>query len=397
MLLQLARRMLTETDPRLLLRFAWSFGVRGVRASRRFQAGLRRGDVFPPFIFISVTTACNLRCQGCWVSAEGGARHLDAETLDRIIRESKAHGSTFFGILGGEPLLHPDLFRVLRRHRDAYFQVFTNGTILTDEAVRAMRRLGNVTPLISIEGLEATSDARRGGRGVFRRALDGLERCRRHGLITGIATSVCRSNIAEVVGESFVRFAIRRGAQYLWYYIYRPVGPNPVPDLALSEDEILSVRRFMVEARKRAPILIVDAYWDAKGRALCPAAVGVSAHINPWGDIEPCPPIQFALDAVEGNGGLVDTIRGSAFLRAFRRFASETTRGCVLLERPDLLRAFLARIGARDTSGRGTGFDELAAMTPRPGHHMPGREIPESHWLYRFAKKHWFSGFGAYG
>jgi len=397
MLFGLARRMLTETDPRLLLRFAWNFGVRGVRASRRFQAGVRRGQIFPPFIFISVTSACNLRCQGCWVTVNGKAKALEAETLDRIIRESKAHGSTFFGILGGEPLLHPDLFRVLGRHRDAYFQVFTNGTLLTEEAVRAFRRLGNVTPLISIEGLEAVSDVRRGGREVFRRAIEGLDRCRRHGLLTGIATSVCRSNIAELVTESFVRLAIRRGVQYLWYYIYRPVGPNPAPDLALSEDEILSVRRFIVEMRRRAPILLVDAYWDAMGRALCPAAVGISAHINPWGDIEPCPPVQFAMDAVGGNGDLVDTIRGSTFLRAFRTLASETTRGCVLLERPDLLRAFLARIGARDTSGRGTGFKELAAMAPRAGHHIPGREIPESHWLYRFAKKHWFSGFGAYG
>ena len=28
--------------------------------------------------------------------------------------------------------------------------------------------------------------------------------------------------------------------------------------------------------------------------------------------------------------------------------------------------------------------------------HNPGNEIPEKHWLYRFAKKHWFFGFGAY-
>jgi hypothetical protein len=36
-------------------------------------------------------------------------------------------------------------------------------------------------------------------------------------------------------------------------------------------------------------------------------------------------------------------------------------------------------------------------MTCRAGHHLPGQEIPEKHWAYRFAKKHWFFGFGAYG
>ena len=29
--------------------------------------------------------------------------------------------------------------------------------------------------------------------------------------------------------------------------------------------------------------------------------------------------------------------------------------------------------------------------------HQPGQEIPEKHWMYRLAKKHYFFGFGAYG
>ena len=39
---------------------------------------------------------------------------------------------------------------------------------------------------------------------------------------------------------------------------------------------------------------------------------------------------------------------------------------------------------------------EFEAMTPRHSQHHPGQEIPEEHWAYRFAKKHWFFGFGAY-
>ena len=52
---------------------------------------------------------------------------------------------------------------------------------------------------------------------------------------------------------------------------------------------------------------------------------------------------------------------------------------------------------ARDSSGRGTAHAELAAMQVRPSHHLPGQEIPESSWAYRFAKKNYFFGFGAYG
>ena len=39
---------------------------------------------------------------------------------------------------------------------------------------------------------------------------------------------------------------------------------------------------------------------------------------------------------------------------------------------------------------------ELDAMTPRFDQWLPGEKIPEKHWMYRLAKKHWFGDFGAY-
>ena len=48
-------------------------------------------------------------------------------------------------------------------------------------------------------------------------------------------------------------------------------------------------------ARAKLPIGIVDCYYDHNGTALCPMTTGASHHINPRGDIEPCPLIQFAV------------------------------------------------------------------------------------------------------
>jgi hypothetical protein len=39
---------------------------------------------------------------------------------------------------------------------------------------------------------------------------------------------------------------------------------------------------------------------------------------------------------------------------------------------------------------------ELDAMTPRFSQWLPGEEVPERHWMYRWSKKYWFSDFGAY-
>ena len=41
-------------------------------------------------------------------------------------------GNVFFGIVGGEPFMHPHLLDMLAEHPDCYFQVFTNGQFITD-------------------------------------------------------------------------------------------------------------------------------------------------------------------------------------------------------------------------------------------------------------------------
>ena len=35
-------------------------------------------------------------------------------------------------------------------------------------------------------------------------------------------------------------------------------------------------------------------------------------------------------------------------------------------------------------------------MTVRTSQYNPGAEIPEKNWLYRLAKRYWFSDFGVY-
>lgn len=394
---RLGIRMLRETDPRLLWRFVYHCGWRNGRALRRFRKDVQQGRVVPPFIFLSLTNACNLSCRGCWVSRSEPARHMDPEVLHRILRQARARGTSFFGILGGEPLCYPGCLAALSQHSDCYFLLFTNGTLLTRDVAARLRRLGNVSPLVSIEGGTEVSDERRGGRDVYRRSMEALSLCREQGLVTGVATSLCRSNVNDLASREFAEDLVRRGVHYLWYYIYRPVGPDPAPELALGSEDIVRVRRFLVEVRRQVPLMVVDAYWDHEGHALCPAAAGVCGHIGPDGDLEPCPPIQFAADRVGRDDDAVRQFADSSFLAEFRGMAAAATRGCVLMEQPQQLLSFMEASGARDTTGRGTGRQELSRMHRLPSHDMRDGAIPERQWFYRMAKKRWFFGLGAYG
>lgn len=396
MIVRLASRILRTVDTRLLWKFALNFGIKGALSVERFKRRIRRGQFFPPFLYISILNSCNLRCQGCWVDVEAPREAIDLESLNRLIGDAKKHGNSFFGILGGEPFMHPQLLEMLAAHPDCYFQLFTNGQFITDEVAAALRSLGNATPLVSIEGRELVSDARRGRQGVFNKTWRGLENCLRHRLLTGVATSVCRSNIDELLTREWLQQLIDRGVHYVWFHTYRPVGPKMTSELALSEEQLVRVRRFIVSMRSTMPIGIVDAYYDHEGRALCPMATGISHHISPRGEIEPCPVIQFATDNIRDNGSVFDLMSRSAFLKDFREVAARATRGCIVMERPDLIRELVAKHGARDSTIRGAALAELEQMQPRFSQYLPGREVPEEHWMYRFAKRHWFSDFGAY-
>ena len=397
MSIALATRMVRSTDPRLLWKFGYNFGFKGMRSVQRFKKRLEQGQVFPPFLYLSIINSCNLRCTGCWVDVAAPRAKLSFEELDTLITSAKQHGNAFFGILGGEPFLHPDLIRLLDAHPDCYFQIFTNGHFIDDRMAAELRRVGNATPLISLEGNAEESDARRKRSDVYAKTLAGIEACRRHKLIFGVATSVCRTNFAHVVTERWVDELIRLGVHYAWFHTYRAVGPDAAPELALTREELRAVRRFVVETRNTKPIAFVDAYWDDEGRALCPAATGISHHVSPWGDVEPCPIVQFANEKIGDHGGDVfKTLTESRLLADFRRTAAGATRGCIVLERPDLLKDVVTRNGARDTTARKSALVELEAMRSLPSQSDPGHEVPEKHWVYRFAKKHWFFGFGAY-
>ena len=242
---------------------------------------------------------------------------MPPEMINSIIEAGKRQGSYFNGILGGEPLMHPELMNIFRVHPDCYFQLFTNGTMLTPKVTAELRSLGNVTPLISLEGDEAVADTRRGGHNIYNRTMDAISNSISEKLITGVAISVCKSNIDMALSDEFVNKLHDMGVLYLWYYIYRPAGSMPNYELALDQEEIYRLRKFIVEGRDRFPIVLIDAYWSAEGEPFCPAADGLSHHINPAGYIEPCPVLQISADKINPDSAK-SPYDGSVFLRDFR-------------------------------------------------------------------------------
>lgn len=393
-LIRLLYRSLTELSPRILYKAFRLWVWKGGFALSAYKKRLKNGDLFPPFLFFALTNACSLSCRGCWnrwVNPES----LDPEDVERTIRTCADQSAWFHTFLGGEPLMYPEIWKIIQKHPECYFQIITNAQILDHQAIEKIQKWGNITPLISIDGFARSNDARR-GEGSFRAATDACRELQKKRILYGVATVVNALNFDEVLSEQYVDYFIKTGAMYLWYYIYRPVGSDPAPDLALDADQIVAFRRRLLDLRKKMPIILIDTYWDAKGKAVCPAVKGLGFHIGPKGGIEPCPPLSVCKESLSSGPDLFRTINKSRFLRDFQKFAHSKTEGCVLLEAPTDLARFFREQKVEDQTG-GIFLNELDLSPERTSHHLPGREIPEDFWFYRILKKYLFFGMGAYG
>src|SRR4029453_11738310 len=114
-------------------------------------------------------------------------------------------------------------------------------------------------------------------------------------------TSLCRTNFDDLLTEKWVDRLIDLGVMYTWFHVYRPMGPQPNPELCLTPEQQLQARRFVVEMRAKKPIIIVDAYYHGEGQGLCPAAPGISNPFNRVGGIEPCPIVQFTKESIHAT------------------------------------------------------------------------------------------------
>jgi MoaA/NifB/PqqE/SkfB family radical SAM enzyme len=105
-----------------------------------------------------VTDDCNLSCGYCNEYIPG-APPVPLATLKARIDKLDALGVMVYDILGGEPLLHPDLFaliRYMKTKRQNIVILITNGFLLNAEKVAALNDSGLDLMQISVDSISPT-------------------------------------------------------------------------------------------------------------------------------------------------------------------------------------------------------------------------------------------------
>lgn len=321
--------------------------IMGLLRRRGFE---EKNGIRPPFtILISPTMRCNLQCIGCYASKYSKKEDLEFEVIDRIIREANELGCYVITILGGEPFIREDLFEIFKLHKDTYFQVFTNATLINEKLADEIAGIGNIYPCISIDGLEEYTDIRR-GKGTFKKLVKTMDLLRERGVIFGYSTMVTRENNELVVSDDFIDFLVDKNCFMGWYFAYMPVGKNPDLSLMPTPEQRLYRLKRINAIRDTKNIIISDFWNDAPLVGGCIAAGNQFLHINNNGDIEPCIFVHFAVDNIKEKS-LKEAFFSPLFtgIRKRQPYNENLLMPCMIIDNPHILREVVKESGAKPT------------------------------------------------
>ncbi|MGI6117372.1 MAG: radical SAM protein [Bilifractor sp.] len=319
-------------------------------SSKQFEIAEKYNCNVPWAILMDPTSACNLKCTGCWAAEYGHQLNLTYEDLDRIVTEANELGTYMFIFTGGEPLVRKkDIIRLCEAHPDSEFLSFTNGTLIDEAFCEDMLRVRNFVPAISLEGFEEANDGRR-GQGVYQKVMNAARLLKARKLAFGISVCYTSKNIDDVSSDKFIQGLVDMGALFVWFFHFMPVGMSATPELMVNPEQRVKMYHQVRHFRETFPIFAMDFQNDGQYVGGCIAGGRKYMHINAGGAVEPCVFIHYSNVNIH-DVSLLDALRSPIF-QAYhdnQPFNSNHLRPCPMLENPTELPKLVKATGAVNT------------------------------------------------
>ncbi|MFX1574750.1 MAG: radical SAM/SPASM domain-containing protein [Promethearchaeota archaeon] len=332
-----------------------------IRLARAYKKSRRvRGEEFlkglkvPPFLILSITSKCNLKCNGCYAAATGTLcnnnkkKSLNLEQWTKIIQEAKDLGIFGFIIAGGEPFLMPNLLELSEKFKDRLFLIFTNGIILGKQDFEKLKRLRNTIVIVSIEGDQNLTDERR-GRGVYYQVINTINELDSIGVISGISATINRNNFRFWMDPKNIDDLINKGVRLAFLLEYIPVD-NDI-ELMLTHDESTEFRNMILNYRETKQIFLIHSPGDEEYMGGCVSAGRGFAHVTPSGDLTPCPVSNIATHNLT-KSSLRDGLKSELFkiIRENEHLLETNGSPCALFSHPEELNDLVRQVKAYKTS-----------------------------------------------
>lgn len=351
----LAKNILKDVDHSLIKSLLLSLGVHaGFYGTKIVRANREKYKCNIPWIILfDPTSACNLKCKGCWSAEYGHSFQLSLDEMRSIVSQGKEMGTHFYMLTGGEPLIRKnDIVTLASENKECTFLIYTNATLIDQKFCDDIKKCGNITLALSIEGSKESNDFRRGD-GAYDTTVKAMELLKQNKILFGISVCYTNKNVESVTSDEFLDDMIEKGVKYALYFNYMPVGSDGQKELIPSPMQ----RKYMYMWLKRIrngktgkPIFVMDFQDDGEYVGGCIAGGRNYFHINSKGDIEPCVFVHYS-DSNIRNTTLLESLQRPLF-QAYRKgqpFNDNHLMPCPMLENPDILRRIIKETGAKST------------------------------------------------
>ncbi|MBE0653800.1 MAG: radical SAM protein [Bacteroidales bacterium] len=308
------------------------------RIFKEFYLNWKHRCALPRDLLIDPTSACNLKCKGCWAADYRKNSDLSYEKLDSILTEARKLGVMDILMSGGEPLMRKkDIIRLCEKHRKLTFGLFTNGTLIDETFADEMVRLGNLNVFISIEGFREETDFRRGD-GVYDKVIDAMDILRKKDIGFGFSACYHSKNYEIIASDEFLDFMREKGAWFGWLFNYFPIGSDADISLCCNAEQRSYVLKKIDLYSKKNKYTLID-FANSGHKAIgCVAAGNDFAHINANGDLEPCAFCHYS-DSNIHDMSLTEALKSPFFkrFRSMKPFSRNFLRPCPMMDVPDAL------------------------------------------------------------
>jgi Fe-coproporphyrin III synthase len=156
---------------------------------------LMMGSREPIIGSVEITNACNLRCRHCfwWATRSPHAELSVEDWRGRLRAEFKDRGILGIGVSGGEPMLRPDVIRMML-DEGYHLWVFTNGILPLPDLP--------LTYCVSVEGTAAHHDEIR-GRGSYRKTKKHILACPHDGVFLNMTINTLNREDPEALVDEW--------------------------------------------------------------------------------------------------------------------------------------------------------------------------------------------------
>ena len=281
---------------------------------------------------------------------------MDASKLRTVLTEAGDLGVSTILLAGGEPLMRPELLETTRKLPELLFLLFTNGLLIDDPMVEELKSQRHVVPIISLDGNAEQTNARR-GLDTYERLARLMVRMRRRRIFFGTSLTLTRTNVDTVLDREHLKKLISKGCRVFFFIEYIP-AESDTDDLVLTEQQQEEAGVLIERYRSELPALFSAFPRDEYTFGGCLAAGRGFVHINPQGDVEPCPFTPLS-DASLKTLSLREALQ-SPFLKEVRQHMGELPKrgsGCLLWQHRDWLASVLESQTGSDGTGPSSSSD----------------------------------------